>query len=59
MKLIEDNSGMLPGETCLVPVCSICGCRNLYEQKTGMMKRLKICPSCGHVLNWGKEGKHE
>lgn len=46
MKLIENNSGMFSGETCLVPVCSICGCRKLYEQKTGM-------------LNWGKEGEYE
>lgn len=52
MKLIEDNSGMFPGETCHIPVCSSCGCRKLYKQATGAMYRLKKCPQCGHVLKW-------
>lgn len=52
MKLIEDNRGMFPGETCHVPVCSRCGCRKLYHQETGRMTRLKNCPKCGHTLNW-------
>lgn len=52
MKLIKDNSGMLFGETCLIPVCSMCGCRKLYHQETGKMYRLKKCPECGHMIDW-------
>lgn len=52
MKLVEDNAGMFPGEGCFVPVCSVCGCRELYKTEPGRMYRLKICPKCGHKLNW-------
>lgn len=57
MKLLEDNSGMFPGESCLVPVCSQCGCRQLYRQVPGAMYRLKNCPKCGHTLNWDNQRK--
>lgn len=52
MRLIEDNAGMFPGETCHVPVCSKCGCRQLFRQVPGTMYRLKKCPQCGHTLVW-------
>lgn len=52
MKLVENNAGMFPGETCRVPVCSVCGCKKLYHQETGKMFRLNKCPQCGHILNW-------
>lgn len=55
MKLIENNSGMFPGETCHIPVCSVCGCKKLYEQSPGKMKRLKCCPQCGHIINWNSK----
>lgn len=51
MKLIENNAGMFPGETCHVPVCSVCGCKKLFHQETGKMFRLNKCPQCGHILN--------
>lgn len=50
MKLIENNAGMFPGETCHVPVCSVCGCKKLFHQETGKMFRLNKCPQCGHIL---------
>lgn len=53
MKLIEDNSGMFPGESSLIPVCSVCGCKNLFKQVPGLLARLKHCPSCNHELDWG------
>ena len=53
MKMIEDNSGMFPGESSMIPVCSACGCKTLYKQSPGILKRLKNCPSCNHKLNWG------
>lgn len=60
MKLVEDNAGMLPGETGYVPVCSKCGCRQLFRQVPGTMYRLKKCPQCGHTLVWSvKEGDIE
>lgn len=46
MIFVEDNAGMLPGETRLVPECSICGCQSLFEQKTGVLRLLKKCPDC-------------
>ena len=55
MKLIEDSNGMFPSEFYLVPVCSQCGCRQLYKQAPGIMYRLKNCPKCDHILNWNKE----
>lgn len=45
---VEDNAGMLHGESCLVPVCIICGCRNLYERKDGWLSLLDKCPDCGN-----------
>lgn len=57
MKLIEDNSGMFPGETASRPVCSKCGCKQLFRQLPGAMYRMKNCPQCGHTLNWGNQGK--
>lgn len=57
MKLIEDNTGMLPGEMRHVPVCSSCGCRDLFKQVHGTMYRLKKCPQCGHTLNWSENKK--
>lgn len=57
MKLIEDNSGMFPGETASRPVCSKCGCKQLFRQVPGAMYRVKKCPQCGYTLNWGNQGK--
>ena len=55
MKLIENNAGMFPGETCHVPVCRVCGCKKLFHQETGKMFRLNKCPQCGHILNWNNQ----
>lgn len=57
MKLIENNAGMFPGETCHVPVCGVCGCKKLFHQETGKMFRLNKCPHCGHILNWNNQRK--
>lgn len=57
MKLIENNAGMFPGETCHVPVCSVCGCKKLFHQETGKMFSLNKCPQCGHILNWNNQRK--
>lgn len=46
MIFVEDNNGMFGGESCLVPECSVCGCRRLFEQKSGVLRRLKKCPDC-------------
>lgn len=55
MKLVEDNAGMLPGETCHIPVCRRCGCRNLFKQAPGATFKLKNCPQCGHKINWNHD----
>ena len=59
MKLIEDNSGMLPGETCHIPVCRECGCMELFKTRGNVLYRVKRCPKCGHIIDWkgGSDGK--
>lgn len=52
MKLIEDNRGVQPGETRHIPVCSKCGCRTLFKMQNGHFVKVRLCPKCGHVIDW-------
>lgn len=53
MKLKKDNAGMLPGETCHVPVCSHCGFEHLAFPTPEGIYQASFCPDCGHELDWG------
>lgn len=52
MKLVEVSPGFFYGESAFRPVCSECGCENLYIQVPGLMIRRSKCPECNHKLNW-------
>lgn len=60
LRMEEDNAGMFPGESRIIPICGICGCKEIFKQTTGAIYRLKKCPQCGHVLNWSLwEGRYQ
>lgn len=59
MELVEDNTGMFPGETCLIPVCSECGNKIPFEQAFFLLQasqaiieiyKMDVCQFCGHVF---------
>lgn len=59
MELVEDDTGMFPGETCLIPVCSKCKNRIPFEQAFFLLQasqatieiyKMDTCLFCGHVF---------
>ena len=55
MKLIEVGSALICGDIMFMPVCSSCGCEDLYIQIPGKMFRRNKCPKCGHRINWSNK----
>lgn len=52
MKWVVSKKELLLGAVTLKPVCSNCGCEELYVQEPGMMLRLDVCPVCSHQITW-------
>lgn len=59
VRLIKRECKIFAGEYSVSPVCSKCGHDRLYEQVPRIIRRLKVCPECGHELGWGSDDKSE